>query len=196
MDAMSEASLVAALKAGNGSAAETLVRTYASQMLTVATRVVGDRGLAEDCVQEAFMNAFRKIQEFEERSSLKTWLHRIVLNQALMKIRSRKARAETSIDHLQPVFDDEACRIEQPWHHLATPDEILESNNRRALVLAKIEELPESYRIVLKLRDIEEMSTQEVAEILELSEGSIRMRLHRARAALKVLLEPVLKGDE
>ncbi len=187
---------MAALQAGDDNAAETLVRTHAPRMLGVATRVLGDRALAEDCVQEAFVNAFRKIGDFEQRSSLSSWLRRIVVNQALMKLRSRKAKAETSIDALMPIFDGDACRIEPAWPHLATPDEICEHADRRALVLAKIAELPDSYRIILKLRDIEEMSSREVSELLNLSEGNIRVRLHRARAALKVLLEPILKGEE
>lgn len=195
MDAITEVGLVAALKAGDDGAAETLVRTHAPWLLNVATRILGDRALAEDCVQETFFNAFRKIQDFEERSSLRSWLRRIVVNQALMKLRSRKAKPETSIDDLQPEFDS-SCRIEGPWHYIATPDEIFESEDRRALVLAMIEELPESYRIVLKLRDIEEMSTSEVAEILNESEGNVRVRLHRARVALKIMLEPILRGDE
>ena len=196
MDANAEAGLVAALKAGDDAAAERLVRNYAGYLITVANRILGDRALAEDCVQEAFVNVFKKIGGFEERSSLKSWLHRIVVNQALMKIRRRKARPESSIDDLQPIFDDQQCRIEQPWHDLATPDEIFESNSRRALVLAKIDELPPNYGIVLKLRDIEELSTREVAALLDESEANVRVRLHRARAALKVLLEPILKGEE
>ncbi len=78
---------------------------------------------------------------------------------------------------------------------MATPDEILERADRRAFVRSQIDHLPESYRIVLQLRDIEDMTTQEVAEALELSETNVKVRLHRARSALKKLLEPVLKGE-
>lgn len=193
--ASSEASLVAALKAGDRAAAETLVRGHLPWMVAVARRVVKDHALAEDCVQEAFINVFRKIGDFEARSSLKSWLHRIVVNQALMKLRSRRSRTEDSVDPLLPSFDENACRIEAPWQRLATPDEVFEREDRRALVHAKINELPESYRVVLQLRDIEELSTREVAEGLGLSEANVKVRLHRARAALKTLLEPLLKGD-
>ena len=96
--AMSEASLVADLKAGKADTAEFLVRAHTPWMLVVARRVVGDSALAEDCVQEAFFNAFRKIGDFEERSSLKSWLHRIVVNQALMKLRGSRNRKEAPID--------------------------------------------------------------------------------------------------
>lgn len=193
--ATSEASLVAALKAGDKGAAETLVRTHVSWMLAVARRVAGDAALAEDCVQEAFINVFRKIDTFEERSSLKTWLHRIVVNQVLMKLRAGRNKNETPIDELLPTFDANACRIEGQWQYLATPEEVFEREDRRALIHSKIDELPESYRIIIQLRDIEELTTREVAEGLNLSEANVKVRLHRARSALKKLLEPVLKGE-
>ena len=190
-----DSSLIAGLRRADERAAEALVRAHGGWMLSVARRIVGDTALAEDCVQEAFINVFRHIDGFEERSSLKTWLHRILVNQALMKLRSRRGKAEESIDALMPAFDENACRIEGPWQTLATPEELCDQEGRRAIVLAKIAELPESYRLILQLRDIEELSTREVAEALELSEANVKVRLHRARSALKKLLEPMLKGE-
>lgn len=190
-----EATLVAALKAGDEQAAEALVRTEAGRMIAVAKRMLGDHALAEDCVQDAFIKLFRNIQGFEQRSSLRSWVHRIVVNEALMKLRSKRTRGEAPIDELLPEFDENACRIEGPWQYLATPEEIFARQDRRSLVLAKIDELPESYRVVLLLRDIEELSTREVADGLGLSEANVKVRLHRARSALKKLLEPLLKGE-
>lgn len=191
----SEAEIIAALQSGDDRAAETLIRAHGPWMMAVARRIVADHALAEDCVQEAFVNAFGKIGEFEGRSSLKSWLHRIVVNQALMKLRSRRSRGEAPIDDLMPEFDENACRIEGPWQYLATPDEVLEREDQRAIVRAKIRDLPDSYRMVLQLRDIEELTTREVAEALGLSEANVKVRLHRARSALKKLLEPLLKGE-
>ncbi len=193
--ALSEDALIEALKAGEARAAELLVRQHGGWMLAVARRIAGDAALAEDCVQEAFLAALKRIDRFERRSSLKTWLHRIVVNQTLMKLRSRKAKAEAPIDALLPAFDESACRIEGPWESLATPEEIYEREDRRALVQAKIAALPEGYRLVLQLRDIEELTTREVAEALGLTEANVKVRLHRARSALKKLLEPLLKGE-
>ena len=190
-----EESLVAALKAGDKQAAEVLVRSEAGRMIAVAKRMLGDHALAEDCVQDAFIKLFRNIQGFEQRSSLRSWVHRIVVNEALMKLRSKRTRGEAPIDELLPEFDENACRIEGPWQYLATPEEIYARQDRRSLVLAKIDELPESYRVVLLLRDIEELSTREVADGLGLSEANVKVRLHRARSALKKLLEPLLKGE-
>ena len=158
--ATTEVSLVTALKAGDNAAAEKLVRIHAPWMLVIARRLVGDSELAEDCVQEAFINVFRKIGDFEERSSLKTWLHRIVVNQALMKLRAQRSRKEEPIDELLPSFDENACRIERAWEYLATPEQVLERKDRRVLVHSKINELPERYRLVLQLRDIEELTTR------------------------------------
>lgn len=193
--AMTEASLIAALRSGDNRAAEYLVRSHAHWMIAVARRLLADPGWAEDCVQESFINVFRKIGSFEQRSSLKTWLHRIVVNQALMKLRAKSSRNEAPIDELLPDFDANACRIEGPWQYLATAEEILEREERCVLIQSKINELPESYRIILQLRDIEELTTREVAEGLGLSEANVKVRLHRARSALKKLLEPVLKGE-
>ena len=192
---LSEESLVAALKAGDKQAAEVLVRSEAGRMIAVAKRMLGDHALAEDCVQDAFIKLFRNIQGFEQRSSLRSWVHRIVVNEALMKLRSKRTRGEAPIDELLPEFDENACRIEGPWQYLATPEEIYARQDRRSLVLAKIDELPESYRVVLLLRDIEELSTREVADGLGLSEANVKVRQHRARSALKKLLEPLLKGE-
>ena len=176
-------------------AAETLVRRHGGWMLAIAERYTRDRALAEDCVQEAFANAFRRLDTFARKSSVKTWLHRIVVNQALMKLRSRRARNEIELDSLQPEFDANDCRIEESWRRILTPEQILGENRLRSLVLQKIDVLPESYRNVLMLRDIEELTTSETAEALELSEANVKVRLHRARAALKRLLEPLCRGE-
>ncbi len=190
-----ESAFVKALRLGDHKAAEHLVRTHAPWMLKVARRICSDPSLAEDCVQDAFINVFRKVGEFEQRSSVKTWLHRIVVNQSLMKLRSRPQRREESIDELLPVFNEYDCRIERPYQEIPTPEEFLVRKDRRALVRRKIEELPEHYRIILTLRDLEDLPTRDVADWLGLSEANVKVRVHRARAALKKLLEPTLRGE-
>lgn len=187
--------LVAKVLAGNNPAAESLVRRHAGWMLSLARHYTQDQAIAEDCVQEAFANAFSRLATFEHRSSLRTWLHRIVVNQALMKLRSGRARKENELEELQPEFDTNACRIEEPWRRILTPEEIVGNSRLRTLVLEKIYELPETFRNVLIFRDIEEMTTSEAAVALGLSEANVKVRLHRARAALKRLLEPVLRGE-
>ncbi len=176
-------------------AAEQLVRDNIAWMLALAERMLRDRGLAEDAVQEAFISALRGLSRFEGRSSIKTWLHRITVNASLTKLRQLKRLAEKPIDEHLPEFDRQECRIEAPWPYLATVQEVLENAELRARVNAGIDELPDSYRIVLQLRDIEGYATREVAALLEISEANVKVRLHRARAALKKLLEPILRGE-
>jgi RNA polymerase sigma-70 factor (ECF subfamily) len=175
--------------------AEELVRDNISWMLALAERLLRDRALAEDAVQEAFVSVFRGIAAFEGRSSLKTWLHRITVNASLTQLRKIKRLAEQPIDELYPEFDRYECRIEAPWTHLTSLQEILENEDLRSRVNDGIGALPDSYRIVLQLRDVEGYNTEEVADLLKISDGNVKVRLHRARAALKKLLEPVLRGE-
>jgi len=183
------------LRDGCRETTESFVREHAGWMLNVARRFFGNDPVAEDVVQDAFTQALKNIKQFEGRSALKTWLHRIVINQALMQLRTRKRRPEESLDHLLPEFDRNACRIEEGWQQLVSAEDICAQNQLRQLVHAKIASLPESYRSILLLRDIEDFSTAEVADQLGLSEANVKVRLHRARSALKSLLEPILRGD-
>ena len=174
---------------------EALVRDNIGWMLGLAERLIRDRGLAEDIVQDAFIRAFKALEDFEGRSSIESWLHRITVNTALSKLRQLNRLAEQPIDEHLPEFDQYDCRIEMRWSRLATVDEILEREDMRARIFDTIGELPDPYRIVLQLRDIEEYTTSEVANMLEISESNVKVRLHRARSALKKLLEPILRKE-
>jgi RNA polymerase sigma-70 factor (ECF subfamily) len=174
---------------------EQLVREHIGWMLSLAQRMIGEKSLAEDAVQDAFVSAFRGMANFKGRSTVKTWLHRITVNASLMILRKKKRLSEQSIDQYLPEFDRYDCRIEAPWPRLATADEILDNERLRTLVSEKVALLPDSYRIVFQLRDIEGYDTGEVAELLGVSTGNVKIRLHRARAVLKKLLEPVLRME-
>jgi RNA polymerase sigma-70 factor, ECF subfamily len=188
-----EAELVAALQAGDDDAFEQLVRRYGGRMLAVAQRLVGKGDDARDVVQDAFLSAFRAIDRFEGGAQLSTWLHRITVNAALMRLRSRRRRPEESLDELLPHFEADGHRSSPggPWQPLAT----LERAELRTLVRERIDELPESYRTVLLLRDIEELETAEVADLLGVNTGTVKTRLHRARLALRSLLDPHLHAS-
>lgn len=175
---------------------EQLVRANIGWMLALADRLLRDRAAAEDVVQEAFMRAFRGLDNFEGRSRIEAWLRRITVNTALSRLRQLKRLAEQPIDELLPEFDRFDCRIEERWTHLVPVDDIMVSDQRRQYVQEKIGELPDLYRVVLHLRDIEGYATSEVAELLDISQSNVKVRLHRARAALKKLLEPLLRGEE
>jgi RNA polymerase sigma-70 factor (ECF subfamily) len=191
-DPAAEERLVARLRAGEQEAFAEFVRLHGARMLAVARRFLGNEEDARDAVQDAFLSAFRGLGGFEGGARLSTWLHRIVVNAALMKLRTRRRKPETPIDDLLPGFleDGHLERPAVPWRR--TDDEA-ERNDLRALVQEKIRELPEGYRNVLLLRDIEGLDTGETAQLMDLSEGAVKTRLHRARLALRELLEPHLR---
>jgi RNA polymerase sigma-70 factor, ECF subfamily len=176
------------LKAGDERAFESLVRTYGGRMLMVARRYVGNDEDAKDVVQTAYLSAFRALSQFEGTAQLSTWLHRIVVNTALMKLRSRCRRPEESIDDLLPAFQQDGHHVEQFADWCVPADQLIERKEARATVRACIEQLPDNYRGVLLLRDIEELSTQEVAAMLAMTPTAVKVRLHRARQALSTLL--------
>jgi RNA polymerase sigma-70 factor, ECF subfamily len=183
-----EAALVAALRAGHEWAFEALVRVYGGRLLAVARRFTGSDEDAQDVVQSAYLNAFRALDDFEGAAQLSTWLHRIVVNTALMTLRSRRRKPEESIEDLLPAFREDGHHVEQFAEWSLPADRLMERKETRAIVRACIDELPDAYRAVLILRDIEELSTQEAAERLEITATAVKVRLHRARQALSTLL--------
>jgi RNA polymerase sigma-70 factor (ECF subfamily) len=192
--ALDETALLVRLRAGEEAAFETMVRAFGGRLLAAARRLLGNEEDARDAVQEAFLSAFRALDRFEGEARLSTWLHRIVLNAALMRLRTRRRRPETSIEELLPRFleDGHAADPAQEWK---LPLDAVARNETRELVRRSIERLPEPYRNVLLLRDVEELDTDETARLLGLSESAVKTRLHRARQALRGLLDPHLRGS-
>lgn len=170
------------------------VQMHRSWMLAVARRYIRDRALAEDCVQDAFLSAYRNLHRFEGRSSMRSWLHRIVVNAALMTIRSRRRHDDRDVEDLLSPHEGQGCCATPVWAPTSPLNsaQIIEKQQLAALVRAKISELPDTHRTILRLRDIEELTNAETAERLQISQGAAKVRLHRARAALKLLLEPML----
>ena len=188
-----ETQLLAGLRAGDDSAYEKMVRAYGGRLLAVARRVLRNEDDAHDAVQDAFLNAFRAIDRFEGDSRLSTWLHRIVVNAALMKLRTRRRKPERSIEEMLPGFLEDGHMTDPAEAWRKAPEAELGRKELRELVLEKIHELPEAHRNVLLLRDIEELDTEAAAEMLNVSVGAVKTRLHRARQALRTLLDPHLR---
>lgn len=189
----SDQALVDRLRAGDDDAAEWLIRTYSPGLLATARRYVRGDDDAQDVLQEAFLQALRALDQFRADSRLATWLHRIVINAALMKLRSRRRRPELALDDLLPSFDTEG-RHASPvaaWHCGA--EAALEGSELRALVRGAIARLPAAYREVIILRDIEGLDTAEAAEALGTTVAAVKVRLHRARIALRALIEPLMR---
>lgn len=191
-----EARLLAGVRSGDEDACAALVRLHGGRMLATARRLLGNDADAADAVQEAFLAAFRALDDFHGQSSLATWLHRIALNAALGRLRRRARQRTVSFDDLLPSFiaDGHHALPIAPWGEQA--EAVLARQETRAQVRACINRLPEPYRTIVLLRDIEELDTEETARQLGISPGAVKTRLHRARQALRTLLEPlVLQGE-
>lgn len=188
-------SLLARLRAGEERAYEELVRESGGRLLSVAQRILRSPDDAADAVQEAFLAAFRSIGSFEGNSSLSTWLHRILVNACLMKLRSRARRREVCAQELPR--GEEAGRRSVPvpaW--VEDPHAALASEEVRAMVRRTIQGLPDPLRLVLLLRDIEELDTAETARVLGISKANVKTRLHRARLALRARIDPALASRQ
>jgi RNA polymerase sigma-70 factor (ECF subfamily) len=186
----SEAALLARLRAGDSGAFEDLVREHGGHLLAVARRLLRQDEDARDAVQDAFLLAFRGLPTFAGRCRLSTWLHRITVNAALMKLRTRSRKPEAPLDDLLPDFLPDGHHVTQFTEWSLSPSQHLLRAEAREQVRLAIDRLPTAYRTVLLLRDIEELDTSEVASMLRISTNAVKIRLHRARQALRTLLEP------
>jgi RNA polymerase sigma-70 factor (ECF subfamily) len=191
-DFTSEPTLVTALQSGDDQAYEYLVKTYLGRMLAVARRIVHNEDDARDAVQEAFLSAFKAISKFSGDSKVSTWLHRIVVNACLMKLRSARRHPTHQIDELLPKFLDDGHRIVQNDDWNQTPVDALSKKETAQAVRDAIEQLPDTHRTVLLLRDIEQLDTAETASMLGVTVGVVKTRLHRARLALRELIAPTM----
>lgn len=185
-----EQALLARLQTGDEAAFAELVRAQGGRLLALARRMLRSEEDARDAVQETFLQAFKGIDRFEGGARLSTWLHRIAVNACLMKLRSRSRKPEQPIDELLPRFHEDGHRVAPgpPWRPDA-PDPA-EERETRLRVREAIDRLPEIYRNVLLLRDIEGLDTEETARVLDVKVDTVKVRLHRARQALRTLLEP------
>ncbi len=170
------------------------MRRYSGRLLRAARRVLDSEEDARDALQDAFVAAFRSLRDFEASARLSTWLHRIVINASLMKLRRRRRKPEEEIELYLPRFVEDGHQVEPSVAWPEAADAMLEREELRSLVRATIERLPESYRVVLVLRDLEELSTEETAAMLGASPNAVKIRLHRARQALRGLLDPHLRA--
>lgn len=185
-----DARLVERLRRGDDDAFDLLVRVHARALLATARRMLGTESDSQDAVQEAFLAAYRGLATFDGRAAVATWLHRIVVNTCLMRLRAARRKPEHSAGGLLPEYlEDGHQRTDtRPWRPL--PTQALERVELCRLVRASIEALPLAQREVILLRDIEGLDTEQAAAILGITAGALKVRLHRARQALRTLLEP------
>jgi len=188
-----DAALVAGLRGGDAAAFETLVRKYMAVLLRVARRFLRSEEDARDAVQDAFINAFRSIGSFAANAQLSTWLHRIVINACLMRLRTQRRHPEEDIEEYLPRFREDGHQLPPSQQWSETAETILEREELQGVVRNAIDQLPDTYREVLLLRDLEELSTEEAAEALQVTPNAVKVRLHRARQALRTLLDPYMR---
>ena len=159
------------------------------RLLATARRLLGNDHDAQDAVQETFISAFNSIASFRGDARLSTWLHRIVVNAALVQLRHRRRWSEVAIHDLLPRFEGDGCWAEGTELSSGAVEHLTVARDTREAVRRCIARLPAIYRSVLVLRDIEELDTGEVGRMLAINVNTVKIRLHRARQALKSLLD-------
>jgi RNA polymerase sigma-70 factor, ECF subfamily len=188
-----ESALVAAAKAGDISAFETLVGRYERKIFRLTQNITQNREDAEDAMQEAFLKAYEHLQSFEGNSRFYTWLVRIAVNQALMKLRKRRPNV-VSLDEEVNTGEDMVPREVEDWG--PSPADRYAQIELSEILTKVIGDLDPSFRIVFQLRDIEELSTEETAEALGLSVPAVKSRLLRARLKLRQTLNQYFRRGE
>lgn len=183
-----EEALVDGARRGDRAAFEELVRRYADRLYAVVLRFTGSDEAAQEATQEAFLRAWRSIGRFEGRSQFFTWLYRIGINEAKRRADREPAR------HRHVALDEPDAPEPADWR--AAPARRAEQSDLQAALERAIGALPVEYRAPLVLRDVEGLSTQEAAEIMELGEAAFKSRLHRARLAVRKAVKDYLVEDE
>ncbi len=178
-----------ALLDGDREEFEKMVLRESPRLFRVILRIVGDAAEAESVMQETYLQAFKRLSTFRRESKFTTWLYAIGINLARAALRKAKRVTrldEAELDRMQPTFS-RGMYVEtfDAWN----PQKLAEREERKRIVHAAIDRLPDDYRTIVTLRDIEELSTAEAAAILNITEGAVRVRLHRARQALRHLLD-------
>lgn len=184
-----ETMLVERLRGGDAVALEALMERYGSRVYRLAHGITRNEADAEEVVQDVFLNLFRKIDSFEGRSALGTWIYRIAANQALIKQRGKRFEVEVALEEQLPRFLADGHREgDRDWvlaDWSPTPEAELLSAETQEVLKRAIDALPDHYRAALILRDVEGLSNEEVAEALGESIATVKSRLHRARMALR-----------
>ena len=187
--------LVERVRAGDKAAFEVLMHRYEDRVFRLAVGMMKNREDALDAVQDAFLNVYRKIDTFRGESAFSTWLYKISLNSVYMKLRSRSRHEQSeSLEVLERILDP-ATILMPPSGWSARADNELLRKELSLKLREAVDALPEEYRVIFTLREVEELSNQEVADILGLSLAATKTRLHRARLFLRQRLSKYLQGD-
>src|ERR1700719_5087432 len=178
-----EMALVGRAKGGDVGAFEELVRRYDRNVFRIAQHITQNREDAEDVVQDAFLKAYGNLHQFQGQSKFYTWLVRIAVNEALMKLRRRRPERTVSLDEEIKTEDDSLPREIADWS--PNPEQLYNQSELREILSKTIQGLPPGFRTVFVLRDVEGLSTEETAAALDLSVPAVKSRLLRARLPLR-----------
>ncbi len=191
-----EAALVAQAQRGGVEAFTELVNRYEGNIYRLARHITQNPEDAEDVLQETFLKAFEHLADFQGNSKFYTWLVRIAVNQSLMKLRKRKSTASVSLDDPYDTGEENLTREIAVWE--PNPEQTYSREELREILEKAVDSLPATFRAVFALRDIEELSTEETAAMLNLSIPAVKSRLLRARLRLREKLTRYFKrkGDE
>jgi RNA polymerase sigma-70 factor (ECF subfamily) len=191
-----EVELVSAARAGDADAFATLVRQYDRYIYRLALNITGNREDAEDVMQEALIKAYTKLPQFQGESRFYTWLVRIAVNEALMKLRKRGGEKNVSIDEPIALNDEKSMlpREIEDWED--NPEERYARTELQDILHGVVEQLEPQFRTVFALRDIEGFSTEETAKMMGLSVPAVKSRLLRARLKARELLNPYFKKED
>jgi RNA polymerase sigma-70 factor, ECF subfamily len=185
--ALSDVEVVRRVRAGESELFEILMRRHNQRVYRAARAILKDEAEVEDVMQQAYINAFTHLHQFEERSQFSTWLTRITLNEAFGR-RRKTQRTESLTTTAFRVGDEGGAFMREPTSPDANPEQQAYAGELRGVLEETIDRLPETYRTVFMLRDVEGLSTSETAEGLALGEATVKTRLHRARAIIRRLL--------
>ena len=185
--------LVEQAKAGDVGAFEKLVRQYDRQLFRIANHITQNREDAEDVVQDAFLKAYEKLDQFQGNSKFYTWLVRIAVNESLMRLRKRRTGKMVSID--EDVQTDEGSMPRDLADWSPDPESLYGQSEMGEILRKTIQGLPQGFRVVFVLRDVEGLSTEETAETLGLSVPAVKSRLLRARLQLRERLAKYFKKN-
>ncbi len=189
-----DAALLGAVQRGEPGAFDTFVERYGQRLLAFGQRMCGHREDAEDVFQETLLKAFEGLKDLREPRAVRTWLFRVAANACLMKRRKQARAREISLDAFKPPGWEEGRIVEIPdWSGL--PQDSAERAELRRALERGFAELPPEYRIVMLLRDVEGLSTRETAEALGIREPAVKMRLHRARMAMREHLTKIWQAQ-
>lgn len=172
--------VVARVIAGDVASFEILMRRHNTRLYRIGRAILKNDADAEDLMQETYIRAYRNLSRFEGRSKFSTWLSRIAVNEAIARKRSTERREE-----IEPMIDPQSDRAKDFQSRVPSPEQQASSREVQSLLETAIDSLPDIYRTVLMMRDIQDMETAETAEVLDISEQNVKTRLHRARALLR-----------